>query len=172
MSLPDSLQTIAEVSIAFAGFSGLVVALRKKAGPLTDIEKYRLQVLLTMAFGAMFLSFLPEVLGNFGLDMEDSWSYSGLVLCFYSLIFLSWWIRATRKFINAYSEIFSWSVFARMVVGHIGIIMLQLAAFFTLVPVRAAAAFVVALIWYLIHAAQQFVRMLFVQPGAAISKKT
>ncbi len=54
MQVPQSLQTIAEISIAFAGFSGLIVALRKNTGPLTEVEKYRLQILLTLAFGAMF----------------------------------------------------------------------------------------------------------------------
>jgi hypothetical protein len=29
MTIPASLQTIAEISLAFAGFSGLVMALRK-----------------------------------------------------------------------------------------------------------------------------------------------
>ena len=35
--IPDSLQTIAEISIGLAGFSGLIVVLRKKPGPLTDV---------------------------------------------------------------------------------------------------------------------------------------
>ena len=57
--IPDSLQTIAEISIGLAGFSGLVVALRKGSGPLDDIQKYRLRILFSLSFGAMFLS-LPE----------------------------------------------------------------------------------------------------------------
>jgi hypothetical protein len=62
MLIPDSLQTIAEISIAFAGFTGLVVAMRKNEGPLTPVQKYRLQILLSLAFGAMFLSLLPDLL--------------------------------------------------------------------------------------------------------------
>ena len=171
MPLPESLQTIAEIGVALAGFSGLVVALRKKAGPLTEVEKYRLQVLLTLAFGAMFLSFLPEVLTSLELEVHKAWSYSGSALCLYSIIFLSWWIRATRNFIHAFPEIFHWRVFTRMILGHVGVIVLQLSAIFSLVPVTAATAFVIALIWYLIHSAQQFVRMLFVQPSSNISGK-
>jgi len=37
-----------------------VASLLLFAGPQTDIQKYRLQILLSLAFGAMFLSLLPE----------------------------------------------------------------------------------------------------------------
>lgn len=47
MEFPESLQLIAEVGIGLAGFSGLIVALRKSGGPLEDIHKFRLRVLLS-----------------------------------------------------------------------------------------------------------------------------
>jgi len=52
LNIPESLQTIAEISIGLAGFSGFVVALRKDSGPLDDIQKYRLRILLSLSFGA------------------------------------------------------------------------------------------------------------------------
>ena len=52
-----------------------------------------------------------------------------------------------------------------MAVGHIAIILLQLTTIFSVITDKGATAYVVALIWYLIHAAQQFARMLFVQPN-------
>ena len=164
MSIPQSLQTIAEISIAFAGFSGLIVALRKNTGPLTEVEKYRLQVLLTLAFGAMFLSFLPEVLENLELAAHDTWVYAGSALCLSSIIFLIWWIYASRKLMRVFPEIFHWSAFSRMVAGHVAIILLQLSVIFSFVSGKGEAAYVISLIWYLVHAAQQFARMLFVQP--------
>lgn len=165
MQIPQSLQTIAEISIAFAGFSGLIVALRKNIGPLTELEKYRLQILLALAFGAMFLSFLPEVLKNLRLGALDPWVYAGSALCLYSLIFLVWWVRASRSFARTFPEVFHWSAFSRMAVGHIAIILLQITTIFSLIADKGASAYVIALIWYLIHAAQQFARMLFVQPN-------
>ena len=165
MHIPQSLQTIAEIGIAFAGFSGLIVALRKNVGPLTEVEKYRLQILLTLAFGAMFLSFLPEVLENLEQSARDTWVYAGSAVCLYSIGFLVWWVLVSRRFARAFPEIFHWSAFVRMSVGHIAIILLQLSVIFSLVADKGAAAFVVALVWYLVHAAQQFARMLFVQPG-------
>jgi hypothetical protein len=169
MHIPQSLQTIAEISIAFAGFSGLIVALRKAVGPLTEIEKYRLQILLTLAFGAMFLSFFPEVLESLGVGEHETWVYAGSALCVYSTIFLVWWIYASRSFARAFPEIFHWSAFFRMTAGHVAVMLFQLSAIFSLVVDKGAAVFVIALVWYLIHAAQQFSRMLFVQPIIADS---
>lgn len=60
MDISNPLPVIAEVSIALAGFSGLIVALRKNPGPLTPVQKYRLPVLLALSFGTLFLSFFPE----------------------------------------------------------------------------------------------------------------
>jgi hypothetical protein len=172
MHIPQSLQTIAEISIAFAGFSGLIVALRKNVGPLTELEKYRLQILLTLAFGAMFFSFLPEVLEGLGNGEHDTWVYAGSALCTYSIVFLVWWTYASRRFARAFPEIFHWSAFFRMTAGHVAVVLLLLSAIFSLVVDKSAAVFVIALVWYLIHAAQQFSRMLFVQPIIAKSETT
>lgn len=165
MQIPQSLQTIAEISIAFAGFSGLIVALRTKLGPLTELEKFRLQILLTLAFGAMFLAFLPEVLESFEMGARSTWVYSSSTLCLYSVVFLVWWVRKSRSFARSYPEIFNWSAFTRMAVGHIAIVLLQIAVILSFITDKGAPAYVIALIWYLIHAAQQFARMLFVQPN-------
>ena len=164
MQVPQSLQTIAEISIAFAGFSGLIVALRKNTGPLTDVEKYRLQILLAMAFGAMFLSFLPELLQNFEIEAQKVWRYASSALALYSVVFLFWWFFASRRIMRVVPEIFNWFAFSRMAVGHVAIISLQVAVIFSLLAEKDATVYVMALIWYLMHAAQQFARMLFVQP--------
>ena len=164
MQIPQSLQTIAEISIAFAGFSGLIVAFRKDTGPLTEIEKYRLQILLALAFGAIFLSFLPELLQNLEMEAQKIWVYSSTALTLYSIAFFSWWIIASRRMMRVVPEIFDWFAFSRMAVGHVAIVSLQVAVIFSWLVDYGAAVYVIALIWYLMHAAQQFVRMLFVQP--------
>jgi hypothetical protein len=167
MNIPESLQTIAEISIAFAGFSGLVVALRRKAGPLTTVQKYRLQVLLALAFGAMFLSLLPELLDNFAVSEERTWRYASAALSLYSIIFVFWWLGRSRQLMRSVPEIFNWFALSRMTTGHILIVLLQLGIVFSLLGDKSSGAYIAGLIWYLIHAAQQFSRMLFVQPRAS-----
>ena len=167
MAIPQSLQVIAEIGIGFAGFSGLIVAFRRDAGPLTNVQKYRLQVLLSLAFGAMFLSLLPEMLQYMGVPPNRLWALAGLVLLCYSLVFLYWWITASQRIKTSVPEIFNWFAFSRMAAGHTIVVFLQLAVIFSLLDETSPGPYLAALIWYLVHAAQQFTRMLFVQPKNA-----
>ncbi len=164
MDIPDSLQTIAKISIAFAGFTGLIVALRKNDGRMTAVHKYRLQILLALAFGAMFLSLLPDLLGNYGIPAEDIWPLSSAVLSVYSVIFLYWWVSSSRQIMQLHPALFNWFAISRMATGHVLVVLLQLTVVFSLIRDIGAAAYISALIWYLLHAAQQFARMLFIQP--------
>jgi len=164
MDLPESFQTVAEISIAFAGFSGLIVALRRDAGPLDAVQKYRLRVLLTLAFGAMFLSLMPEALANLGFGQETVWVYSCAAMAAYSALFLLWWVLASRRIVRLVPEIFHWSAFSRMAAGHFVILLLQLSVVLSFSRFDGAGILNLGLIWYLIHAAQQFARMLFIQP--------
>lgn len=167
MEIPGSLQTVSEVSIAFAGFSGLIVLFRKKAGPLTDVEKYRLKVLLTLAFGAMFLAFMPELIQYFGAPAKKLWILASCILSIYSMVFLIWWIAASRQLMKSVPEIFNWFAISRMAVGHIVVVLLQFGVVFSLIEQSSIGVYIAALLWYLVHAAQQFTRMLFFQPKSA-----
>lgn len=166
MVIPDSFQTIAEISIAFAGFTGLIVALRRNDGPLGEVQKYRLQILLTLAFGAMFLSLVPEMLDNIGVSDVQVWTYSCAAMSLYSAIFTSWWILSSRRIAKLVPEIFHWSAFSRMAAGHLLVLILLLGAVFQITSVGRSGILNLGLIWYLLHAAQQFARMLFVQPNS------
>jgi hypothetical protein len=161
---PPSLQTIAEISIAFAGFSGLVIALRRKAGPLTDVHKYRLRVLLTLAFAAMFLSLLPGLLAEAGVRAPALWVSASAAASLFSIGFLAWWILASRRMMRLVPEIFDRYAVARMAAGHVAIIV-ALVTVAALAAGFASAAYIAAMLWYLAHAAQQFSRMLFIHPN-------
>jgi hypothetical protein len=164
MEMPQSLQTIAEIGIAFAGFTGLVTAFRRTSGPLTSIHKYRLRVLLALSFGAMFLSFLPELLEGLQLPLSTLWRTAALAAALYSFVFVWWWSVATRTMMQSAPEIFQRYALARMLTGHVAIFLLLAAVVAgSLAPYRSTV-YLAALIWYLAHAAQQFSRMLFIQP--------
>lgn len=164
MDTPQSLQTIAEIGIAFAGFSGLVIAFRRKSGPLTVVHKYRLRVLLTLAFGAMFLALLPDLLQSLSIAAPALWRWASLAALGFSVAFLAWWYLASRRMLRLVPEIFHRGAVVRMATGHLTVIVLLLAAVTGPAGRYASAAFLAALVWYLMHAAQQFSRMLFIQP--------
>lgn len=162
MDVSNTLPVIAEISIAFAGFSGLIVALRKNPGPLTPVQKYRLRVLLSLSFGTLFLSFFPELLRAFGKDEPFVWRFSSMAVMLYSLVFVAWWVVGSLRIARTAPEIFQWFVWSRMLVGHALIVGVQLFVLLTGRQELVPAAFLAGLIWYLLHAAQQFCRMLFI----------
>jgi hypothetical protein len=163
----DSLTTVAEIGIALAGFSGLVVVLRKNTGPLNDIEKYRMSVLLATAFGAMFLALLPGALQDLGLNGSRLWRMSSGILAAFSLVFFLAWVLSSRRFFHVAREIFSVPAFSLVVFGHLGNLVLQLLVTLGYWAGREKGVYLLGLLWLLAHASLQFVRMLFVQPRPA-----
>ena len=164
VEIPQSLQTVAEIGIAFAGFSGLVIAFRRKAGPLSAVHKYRLRVLLTLAFGAMFLALLPDLLLSLEVPAAVLWRAASLFAAVFSCAFLAWWFAASRRMMRLVPEIFSGLALLRMVVGHVAILVLLLVVVTGSLQRYGPGVYLAALAWYLLHAAQQFSRMLFIQP--------
>ena len=158
--------TIAEIGIAIAGFSGLVVVMRKSSGPLNAIEKYRMSVLLSTAFGAMFLALLPGTLQHLGLADDILWRTSSAFLTAFSFAFVLGWVLSSRRFFSVAREIFSVPAFSLMTVGHLANLALQLSVALGLWGDGKSGVFMLGLVWLLAHASQQFVRMLFIQPRA------
>lgn len=164
MILPDVFQTIAEVAIALAGFSGLLVALRKSSGPLIEVQKYRMRILFALSFGALFLSLLPAIILYLEIGEDRLWIYSSLAMAVYSIYFLAWWLSSSRRTAKNHPEIFQRWVFSTMTVGHVLNLVLQLIVVFAFVDSGHAGIFLIGLTWYLLNASQQFIRMLFIQP--------
>ena len=169
METPAFLQTIAGIGVTIAGFSGLIVTLRKDAGPLTSVQKYRLQILLSMAFGAMFLSLLPELLLSFDIQADRMWKVCSSVIALYSIVFLSWLITASLRINTIDPDIFNWAAFSRMAAGHVIVVLVQLSFVFSVFDLTATAAFSLGLVWYLLHSAQQFTRMLFIRAKSDVA---
>lgn len=164
MNVPDWFQTITEVAIGLAGFSGLAVALRRDTGPLSDVQKFRMGVLFGTAFGALFLSLFPYLLQSQGLSDNVLWRISSLGMALWSLSFLYLWVTQSRRVAKAAPEIFSRTAFTVMSAGHVANLCLQLAVAGSLIEENGAGFFGAGLVWFLAHSAQQFVRMLFIQP--------
>lgn len=166
--IPDSLQTIAEISIGLAGFSGLIVALRKSSGPLTVVQKFRLQVLFALTFSAMFLALLPDLLTGFALPEALAWPIASAVMFVCSFVVATWLIAGARRIAKLAPEIFNWIILYSLAIGgHGAVLLLQAGVMTGLITSRAPGAFMLGLLWYLMHAAYQFVRMLLILPRGA-----
>ena len=58
IDIQDSLHTIAEIAVALAGFTGIVIVFGAKSDSLSSL---RLRTLLRASFSALFCSFVPII---------------------------------------------------------------------------------------------------------------
>ena len=81
-----SFDTIAEVSVALAGFSGLAAAFRtRRMRDWAEWERIWFWYILSWSFGSLLFSLLPAVLGGLGLVPSVVWSLSSLLLALFIL---------------------------------------------------------------------------------------
>jgi hypothetical protein len=162
----DTFETIAEISIALAGFSGIVAVMGQRAsGEWSPAELTRLRLLLEVSLLVVFLSFLPALMLR-GTSPTVAWRVSSGVCGLAHLLPLAMYIVRWRRlgwqkpvheatpplFFNAYS--------LALATGGLIIILLQLmiAAGFT--PGEPSLIYEISLLWLLGVGAVQFVYLL------------
>ncbi|MEJ2132860.1 MAG: hypothetical protein P8Y95_14845, partial [Gammaproteobacteria bacterium] len=80
------LETIAEISVAFAGFTGVVAAFgRGSAAPWTLGDRLRFRVMLSTSLAALLFALLPFILFHLGVRGESLWTLSSVFLAAYLL---------------------------------------------------------------------------------------
>ncbi len=87
MEAEGILTTLAEVAIAIAGFSGIVVALQNRTVDWSETDKLRFSALLQVSFESVFFSFVPIVLYLMHPSEPFVWRWSsGLWLVYIACI--------------------------------------------------------------------------------------
>jgi len=78
---PSILVTLAEISVALAGFSAIVVLFRRRdAGSWLEADADRFHGMILHAAAATFFCFLPSIVGVFSDDPAAVWGLSSAVL--------------------------------------------------------------------------------------------
>ena len=97
MSDSDVLLTIAEVAVAFAGFSSLVSILGRR-NSLDDprVLGVRMRAMLLSSLVVVAFSILPVILGRYGTTPELVWRSSSVALLAASGIFFVWVLMSFR----------------------------------------------------------------------------
>ena len=100
MQASEELLTLAEIAIALAGFSGVVVAFGQR-GEMTPLDRWRFAALLSMSMSAAVLAVLPSVLNLLGISGPFLWRTSSAVyLCvavLHASFFSSRLLRTARE---------------------------------------------------------------------------
>jgi hypothetical protein len=156
VDIGSTLGTIAQVAAAFIGFTGVIFAVgRFSTGVWNTAEHNALKNLLMPSLMALFLAFVPMVLGA-GLEEATLWRLSNvlLVIVHAPLVTQALW-RALR------SELAE-PVLVRFILipgGYLSIAASALVAC-GVSPKWAPSAFAGGLVWFLFVAAIQFVMLI------------
>ena len=80
------LQTMAEVSVALAGFTGVVAAFGQRRGHWAAIDTLRFRVMLLTSLAALVFSILPFAIHHMGAEPTTTWAISSGLLASYFVI--------------------------------------------------------------------------------------
>lgn len=102
MQAADALTTLAEVSVAFAGFSGIVTAFRRRSpGEWSDLDRFRFRFMVEFSLATLALSMLPLFLAELGLSEGRAWSVASFVLGGGALAYLARSAWQLRRLLSA-----------------------------------------------------------------------
>jgi hypothetical protein len=154
----DTLVALAEVSAAFAGFSGIVAALGYRSpSEWPASARFRFANLLSVAVAASLLAFLPIVLAYFAISDSAVWAWSSAALGLFCVGFFTLRVRRGISIIRDKSEQLNpWMGFA-WVIGIGGVALGQLANIATMPTPRASALYVAGILVLLTLSGLQFV---------------
>jgi hypothetical protein len=159
----ELLVAVAQLALGVAGFSGIAMYFKRRPGRLTDIEVYRIAILVFNGGAAMFLALIPFPLQAFGLAPEVMWRTGSAVMAAFELSFLWYYLPRSQRYRRRIPELFSGYSLLFTYTGSMGTLLLQALNALGLAGPRHAAVFMLGLVWLLFHAAFQFGRILFVQ---------
>jgi hypothetical protein len=95
MKAAEALSVLAEVSVAFAGFSGIVTVFRRPdPDDWTPLDRFRFRFMVEFSLATLFLSLAPFFAVELGVSEDAVWSACSVALAAGSGIYL---FRAVRR---------------------------------------------------------------------------
>jgi hypothetical protein len=167
----DVASTIAEIAVGLAGFSGLVLVLDQRRNRLTGLEKYRLILLLTPSLLALFLALAPLALLETGIGSTVLWRAASGVQALICVGLVAGFAPWTRRVMQEAPEIFHWPQLTLVTGGYLLNGVFQGLHAVGLFGSPNPGVYLVGLVFLLLHAGQQFVRILLVHPALRISSR-
>jgi hypothetical protein len=154
----DLLQTLAEVGISLAGFTGIVAVLgRRSDGEWAPHEWLRLAMMLNFSFGSVFFAFLPLLFVAVGAREPGAWAASSALLAAFLLVSYGIIVRRVLQLGDvARSEFPRW---AGVTVGAGTLVVFGLQTSNALGP-SGFGLYFVGMLWLVAAAALQFYRLL------------
>jgi len=161
MPYADEFRSLAEIAVALAGFTGIVVALERRSSPAySGTNRARLRELLLASLGVLFFVFMPTLLAGAGVG--DRWAYrtSQVPFAAYHVLLMALFFRSASITQLALAE---WLL---LPLG-LATILLQLVTAFGFLSGRLHVVYLFGLLWLLFIACINFVVLLLGDENAA-----
>ena len=157
----ELLFTIAEVAVAFAGFSGIAVALRRSSpNGLSPHARRSLWYLVIDCLVVLFFAFLPALLAQFEVETARLWAISNAALGVAHIVLLGpallWFARHPAQVRQEWQPWIS-PIQSSLMAWSAAIGSLQLLAAAGIGPAASPGLFSVGLLAFLLFAAVDFV---------------
>jgi hypothetical protein len=155
----ESLLTAAiEVGIALAGFSGIVAVLgRRTEGGWSIADKIRLQLLLQTSFSTILFAMLPLFLLSMRIAPSSIWRISSGIWLVYIAVDVPVRMRQIARSREESAETISTRYVASLAAGLMAVFLVQL---LNAVSLAQAWPHLLAVIWTIVVAFIQFIRLL------------
>lgn len=86
MEITDLLLVGMEISVAFAGFAGIIATFQYRGGKQAKRgDVIGIAMIVNLSLGCAFLSSLPLLLSTFNIEAETIWTVCSLFTAFYTL---------------------------------------------------------------------------------------
>ena len=162
----DTLLTLAEVSLGLAGFAGIVVVFGRGPGALPPADSLRLAALVGASFGTLFLSLIPIALGFVGVPEPDLWQWSSAIMVAGVVPAHLFGLSRLRRHWAELVEVIPVYMLPFAAFAFLANLVAQICNALGVGWVPSFGVYLFGLILYLLFAAIQFARMLFVRPRA------
>ena len=157
--------TLTELSIALAGFAGIVIAISAAEGPVAPLTWFRNLCALVWSLAVAFSSVVPEIFEVSGAKPTEVWINSSLVVGTSSLALMLFALLAARWLSQEERKRLSLGVWALCLGGNSAVALLQITNATGLLGSPGPAPAALGLLWLLAFAAFLFVRMLARHPS-------
>jgi hypothetical protein len=160
----DVLETMAQIAVAFAGFSGIVAAFSQQPGQWATADQLRVRNLIIVSLSTMFFALLPSGLEAAHVAERSIWRWSSATMGFFTAISTTASLSALAKLQPNQRFIFSRVILTITIVGSFLNVAAQSmnAAAWPYQP--HGAVYIFGVMYMLLMAGALFLRLVTVRP--------
>jgi hypothetical protein len=164
MQQEETLLTLAEVSIAFAGFASIAVHFRRRAtGLWTPEDAFRFQVMIISSLSALFFSLFPLALGAYSISESAVWAWSSGLLLLAFTAAVGRGLPKVAKLVREARASLALAVISQVLI--VGAVVLQVLNVLSLGFSREPAPYLTGVVLLVLFCCIEFVRLVAIRPG-------